>query len=104
VRLFFSLCHEDAEYQCVLVWWYSTLGYEPCPDTGMWMVEPDFDVQGNRIMSVVHLDSILRGAHLLGIAGADPVPLSLNFTNSLDAFRAFYVNKYIDHHAHEIAF
>ena len=55
-------------------------------------------------MSVVHLDTILRNAHLMGVAGGDYIPLDLKFHNSLDAFQEFYVNKYIDHHSHEIVF
>ena len=54
-------------------------------------------------MSVIHLDTILRGAHLMGIAGSHPIPHQLKYTDSLDAFKSFYVNKYIDYHAHEIA-
>ncbi|KDR77955.1 hypothetical protein GALMADRAFT_94455 [Galerina marginata CBS 339.88] len=104
VRLLMSVVHNRLTYPCALVAWFSTVGNDPCPDTGMWMVEPDFDSAGKRAMSVVHLDTILRGAHLMGVAGNDSIPHELKFFNSLDAFRAFYVNKYIDHHAHEIAF
>ena len=33
------------------------------------------------------------------------LPYNFKFHDSLDSFKAFYVNKYIpDHHAHEIAF
>ena len=47
VQLFLSVTHQRDSYPCVLVEWYSTIGIEPCPNTGMWMVEPDFDVSGN---------------------------------------------------------
>ena len=104
VQLFLSVVHRRYSYPCALVEWYSTIGMEPCPDTGMWMVEPDFDVLGNRATSVVHLNTILRSAHLMGIAGENFIPKTVQFHNSLDAFQAYYVNKYIDHHAHEIAF
>jgi hypothetical protein len=73
----------------------------------MWIVTPDF-VRGQpeeREMVVVHIDSMLRGAHLIGIAGKEFVPVAdFDFSDSLDAFEAFYVNKYADHHSHEIAF
>jgi hypothetical protein len=47
----------------------------------------------------------LRGAHLIDVAGKEFVPLTnFDFSDSLDAFEAFYVNKYADHHSHEIAF
>jgi hypothetical protein len=104
VRLFLSIIHNKATYPCALVSWFSTVGDCPCPDTRMWMVEPDFDSTGHLAMSIVHLDTILRSAHLMGVAGDKFIPPHLKFHNSLDAFQAFYVNKYIDHHAHEIAF
>ncbi|THU79768.1 hypothetical protein K435DRAFT_697136, partial [Dendrothele bispora CBS 962.96] len=73
----------------------------PCPDTGMWRVLPDEDRSGNQMMDVIHLDrhTILRGTHLIGIAGEERLPHGFRHTDSLDAFQAFYVNKYIDHHA-----
>ena len=40
----------------------------------------------------------------MGVAGHAYLPLEFTFQDSLDSFQAFYVNKYIDHHAHEIAF
>ncbi|KAG6898427.1 hypothetical protein C0992_004138 [Termitomyces sp. T32_za158] len=104
VRLFFEITHSQRKYPCALVTWFSPISDEPCPETGLWIVEPDCDYDGKRIMSVIHVDTILRSAHLIGCAGADVVPQQLLPSDSLDAFRTFYVNKYIDHHSHEIAF
>ncbi|KAG6885247.1 hypothetical protein C0992_005299 [Termitomyces sp. T32_za158] len=106
VRLFFDITHDKRKYPCALVTWFHTLSDEPCPETGMWIVEPDLDNQGDSdlIMSVIHIDTILRAAHLIGRAGTDQVPRSLLPSDSLDAFHQFYINKYIDHHSHEIAF
>jgi len=70
----------------------------------MWLVEPDFDNTGNRAMSLIHIDSILRGAHLIGHAGDSLIPRDLTCDESLNAFSSYFVNKYIDHHAYEIAF
>jgi hypothetical protein len=70
----------------------------------MWIVEPDFDNMGQRAMSIIHLDAVLRGAHLMGNAGSSHIPRDLTCHDSLDAFSSFFVNKYIDHHSHEIAF
>jgi hypothetical protein len=64
---------------------------------------PDVD-RGRRMTSIIHVDSILRGAHLIGVAGPNLIPRTLTFSDSLDAFHLFYVNKYTDHHAHEMAF
>lgn len=103
VRLFFSFEFRGITYPCALVWWMSRLSSEPDEDTGMWVVEPDFNDDGSPYMTVIHLDSILRAAHLIGVCNSDFVPKDLAFHQSLDAFRAFYVNRFIDHHAFEIA-
>ena len=56
-------------------------------------------------MGVVHLDTIVCGAHLLLQFPSDaPVYREINYMNVLDVFRCFLVNKYIDYHAFEIAF
>ena len=101
VLLFFSFKYDHTYYPCALVDWFKKVGVDPV--TGMWVVRPDI-VHRRRECSVLHLDSFLRGAHLIPVFGAKKVPQDFHFTYSLDAFPAFYVNKYIDHHAHEIAF
>ncbi|KAF7372543.1 hypothetical protein MVEN_00116600 [Mycena venus] len=107
VFLLFQFKFRRINYPCALVHWFSVHGQEPCPDTGMWVVKPDF-TRGRdreREMAVVHIDSLLRAAHLIGVAGKEFIPVvDFDFSDSLDAFQAFYVNKYADHHAHEIAF
>ncbi|KAJ3510664.1 hypothetical protein NLJ89_g4545 [Agrocybe chaxingu] len=105
VLLFFSFTHSATKYPCALVHWFSIIGDEPCDETGMWIVEPDFR-GGKPFLEVIHLDAILRGAHLIGVSGSHFLPNDLDFTfdKSLDAFSSFYVNKYVDHQAHEIAF
>ena len=55
-------------------------------------------------MSVIHLDAFLRGVHLLPVYGSDFLPINFKHTQSLDAFQAYYVNHFADHHAHEIIF
>jgi len=56
-------------------------------------------------MGVIHLDSIIRGAHLLPRFPSDaPVYREVNYTNVLDLYESFYVNKFIDYHAFKIAF
>ncbi|KAI1783291.1 hypothetical protein LXA43DRAFT_977191 [Ganoderma leucocontextum] len=95
---------KNIHYSCALVSWFTTASDQPCEETGMWMVEPELDQFGHNIVSVIHLDCILRAAHLIGVAGKEPIPHRLKYTDTLDAFTTFYVNKYADHHAHEIAF
>jgi hypothetical protein len=70
----------------------------------MWVVNPDSLEDGEPYASVIHLDTILRAAHLLPVFKEGFVSRTLTFSDTLDEFRAFYVNKYVDHHAFEIAF
>ena len=104
VYLFFRFSHNNVNYPCALVHWYSTSD-EPDPSTGYWIVQPEFTRQGARNASVIHVDTILRGAHLLPRFLSDvPVYREINYMNVLDVFTSFYVNKFIDHHAFEVAF
>ncbi|KAI0647706.1 hypothetical protein C8Q79DRAFT_906496 [Trametes meyenii] len=93
-----------AEVPCALVEWFSPIGNEPDEETGLWMVQPDLADDGSRELGVVHIDTVLRSAHLIPAFGDDPIPPHLKASDALDSFQAYYVNKYADHHAHEIAF
>ena len=101
VRLFFSVEYEEVHYPCALVEWFKRIGRDRL--TGMWTVHPDCTCS-SQDKSVLHLDSFLHGAHLIPIY--NNLRLSLNFKHfySLDVFKAYYVNKYVDHHAYEITF
>ncbi|KAJ7254507.1 hypothetical protein C8J57DRAFT_1473545 [Mycena rebaudengoi] len=97
-----TMRHNRIEFPCALVTWFSAIGDRSCPDVGMWMVEPDVDHHGQRMLDIIHIDTILRGAHLIGIYGEDFLPRYFPHSASLDRFKAFYINKYADHHSHEI--
>jgi hypothetical protein len=102
VRLLFSFTFNETEYPCALVEWFEAIADEPDVDTGLWMVRPELNNHGRKSVSVIHLDCVLRGAHLLPVFNDVRIPHSLHYSKTVDAFRAFYVNKYIDHHAFEI--
>jgi len=104
IKLFFSFSYEGEEYPCALVEWFKKDGQSPNEQTGMWVVKPEEDRHGKRLTTVVHLDTILRGAHLIPVYGSRFIPPHFCHFWSLDAFKAFFVNKYTDHHANEIAF
>ncbi|KAF7974379.1 hypothetical protein HWV62_12354 [Athelia sp. TMB] len=91
-------------YPCALVEWFVPCGEEPCEDTGMWVVEPEMDDEDSHIMSVIHLDSVVRGAHLIPVYGERFLARGTHFTETLDLFPAYFINKFADHHAYEIAF
>jgi len=102
--LFFSFKFRNVSYPCALIRWYSHNDNGPDEDTGMWVVEPDSHADGSAFTAVIHLDSILHAAHLIPVYGQDTIPTDIPLAYSLDVFHSYYVNKYIDHHAFEIAF
>jgi hypothetical protein len=105
VRLFFSFSHNGVQYPCALVHWFSRMGDSPNSNTGMWTVKPDtLDDDSEILTSIIHLDTIVRAAQLLPVFGREFVSRTLSFSDTLDEFTSFYVNKYADHHAFEIAF
>ena len=103
--LFFSFKYGDVHYLCALVHWFSAVGETPDDETGMWIVEPNYRGQ-KWFLEVIHLENIFRSAHLIGVASPDFLPShsKIDFLMALDSFKSFYVNKYADHHTHEIAF
>jgi hypothetical protein len=97
---FFSFEADRDLHQCALVHWFTVFGDQPDPDNGMWVVTPDY-LGGAPNLSVIHIDSIFRAAHLLPIFDATRIPRALNYTVTLDSFNGFYVNNYIDYHTYE---
>ena len=65
VRLFFSFIYNNIKYPCALVHWFSCVAEPAESDTELWAVEPEFADDGRRFTSVIHLDTIVRAAHLL---------------------------------------
>jgi hypothetical protein len=103
VRLFFDFHYAGRRHQCALVEWFIPRDVQPCNLTGMWVVSPEM-VRGKHVTSVVHLDTILCGAYLIGEYGRDPLPSHFHCHDSLNTFQSYYVNKFANHHSNEIAF
>lgn len=87
---------------CAVVRWF-VLSDEPNQDTGMWVVRPGYNTRRQPDISIIHLDSIYRAAHLIPVYGTQHVSPEIQPHNSYNSFRSYYVNKYADHHAFEIA-
>jgi hypothetical protein len=99
VFLLFSFTHLREIYQCAVVRCLPYVKDEQDEDTGMWIVERRPAAE----LEIVPLDSIYRAAHLIPVYhGLKKLPRTLTPENSLDMFRYYYVNKFIDHHAFEI--
>lgn len=99
ILLFFSFNFSGTRYPCALVRWFTIIGDEPDEDTGMWIVQPEVNEDGSPVISIIHLDCVIRAAHLIGVFGNIPIPKTLLFAHSLDSFKFFYVNRFIHHHA-----
>ncbi|KAJ7572018.1 hypothetical protein C8J56DRAFT_809850 [Mycena floridula] len=102
VLLFFSFydSYRSEEVLCALVTWFIPKDDAPDPETGMWVVAPEY--QGSvQPVQVIHLDTIARGIHLLPVYGKGYLPEDFVYTMALDSFKSFFVNHFIDHHAHE---
>ena len=103
VLTFFSFKCRGVSYPCAVVRWFDTVGDSPDEDTGMWVVRPAYCANNSPNISVIHIDTIYRAAHLIPVYGTRFVPPDLKHYQTYDFFRKFYVNKYADHHAFEIA-
>ncbi|KAF9499199.1 hypothetical protein BDN71DRAFT_1384458 [Pleurotus eryngii] len=103
LRLLFSFKHVGVTYPCALVDWFDRVGQRPDPNTGLWIVKPDLRGRSEHpFCTVIHLDSLLRAAHLIPVYGPRALPLDFKHQYTLDSFRAFFVNKHIDYHAFEL--
>ena len=65
VHLLFSFKYGGVTYPCALVEWFKKVGDNPDAQTRMWIVEPELDVNNEQLCSVLHLDSFVRGAHIV---------------------------------------
>ncbi|KAI6029818.1 hypothetical protein PISMIDRAFT_105752, partial [Pisolithus microcarpus 441] len=104
VLCFFSFVYTNGySYSCALIHWFDRIADELDNLMGMWMVGPSFMVDGSKNLSVIHIDSIVHSVHLLPIFRCEQVPQSVDFHNSLDIYCGFYVNRFADYHAFELA-
>ena len=95
-----AFVHEGVRYPCALVRWLVLQAENPDPSTGMWIVEP-LEQNGQQEVGLVHLNCIFRACHLIPRFGSINIPFDFHFSYSLDVFKSFYVNSFVDYHAHE---
>ncbi|KAJ2973322.1 hypothetical protein NUW54_g12086 [Trametes sanguinea] len=101
VRTFLSFSYGITRYECTLVSWFELVGDGPDPLTGMWIVRPELD-HGQEVLSIISTEAIVRSCHLIGVFGNTRLPVDFHFSQTLDAFRRYYVNPYADYHMHEL--
>ncbi|KAI6108887.1 hypothetical protein EV401DRAFT_1870824 [Pisolithus croceorrhizus] len=99
ILAFFSFVSQSKRYPCAVVRWFDRVGDKPDTDTGMWIVRPAFTAQRRPSIGIIHVDTLYRAAHLIPLYATRPVSRNLKPHHSYDSFTAFYINKFIDHHA-----
>ncbi|KAH9069689.1 hypothetical protein EDB83DRAFT_2505890 [Lactarius deliciosus] len=92
--------HPRLDYACAYVNWLVRDDDKPDPDTGMWAVSLETHC-GKLASQVIDVRTIACAAHLLPVYGRDSVLPDTQYYNSLDRYKSFYVNPFIDHHAHK---
>lgn len=100
VLLLFSFEYRRKNFSCALINWFIHAD-ERDPDTGMWIVKRELGHRGEPTLEVIHVDSIARAAHLLPIYGSSRVQEDFDYHHALDKYHSFFVNHFVDHHAHE---
>ncbi|KIK35056.1 hypothetical protein CY34DRAFT_17283 [Suillus luteus UH-Slu-Lm8-n1] len=86
VLTFFSFTYRTETYPSTVVRWFDTLGDSPDEDTGMWVVRPAHHANHAPNISIIHIDSIYRAAHLIPVYGNQFVSLNLRHYQTYDSF------------------
>ena len=103
VLAFFSFTFKGTYFPCAVIRGFDKVGDGPDENTGMWVVRPACLPNHALKLAVIHIDTIYCVAHLISIYGSHSIPHNIQPHESYDTFRSFYVNKFADHHAFEIA-
>ncbi|KAG1884782.1 hypothetical protein F4604DRAFT_1878701 [Suillus subluteus] len=98
-----GLAYRTSYFPCAIVHWYSHILKRRDPDMGMYIVTPATMDDGTPDISIIHIDCVFCAAHLLPVYGANFITCMTSQHDLYDTFDSFYVNKYVDHHAFELA-
>ena len=100
VMAFFSFNYDGKLFSCALVHEFAYSSRRPDKDTGLWIVVPKFVEAVQPCLRIIDLDKIFRAAHLIPVYKTRSfIPRSLTMDKTLDEFKRFYINKFIDYHA-----
>jgi hypothetical protein len=103
VMAFFSFVHDGKVFPCALVHEFRYSSRQPDKDTGLWIVIPKFVEEVQPCLRIISLNRIFRAAHLVPVYKTRSfIPRSLTMDKTLDEFKRFYINKFIDYHAFRI--
>ena len=103
VMAFFTFIQDGKLFPCALVHEFRYSSRRPDKDTGFWIVEPKILDETQPCLTIISLDRILRAAHLIPVYKTRSfIPRSLTMEKTLDEFKRFYINRFIDYHAFSI--
>jgi len=71
-----------------LVDWFEPDGDKPDVTTGLWKVKPEIH-EGVQSIGLIHVDSIMRAVHLIGVYQDTIIPSDLAFFSFTRCFRGF---------------
>ncbi len=92
LKLLFSFVYREIRYDCALIHWFERTAEVEDELTGMWTVEPENDEDDAPHFSVVHIDTILRAAHLIPVYDGTVIDKYHRHETTLDNFNKFFVN------------
>ncbi|KIO01474.1 hypothetical protein M404DRAFT_28773 [Pisolithus tinctorius Marx 270] len=96
---------EGTLHPCAVVCWFNRMGDGPDKATGMWIICPSYNAHNVPHIAIIHINVIYHAAHLIPVYAAHNINTrDIKPHDSYDTFNSFYVNKFADHHAFEIAF
>ncbi|KAI6141188.1 hypothetical protein BKA82DRAFT_3986324, partial [Pisolithus tinctorius] len=96
---FFSFISQSKRYPCTVVQWFDHVRDDPDLDTGMWIIHLALTANCHLAITVIHVDTIYRVAHLVPLYSTHPIPRTIKLHHSYDVFTTFYMNRFINHHA-----
>ena len=103
IMAFFSFIHDGKLFLCALVHEFRYSSHQPDKDTGLWIVVPKFVEEVQPCLKIISLNGIFCAAHLVPVHKTRSfIPRSLTMDKTLDEFKRFYINKFIDYHAFRI--
>ena len=73
------------------------------PDIGIYLVAPSTNDNDTPDTSIIHIDCIFHTVHLISIYDVNFLPHEITPHDNYNMFCTYYVNKYVDHHAFEVA-
>ncbi|KAJ3554372.1 hypothetical protein NP233_g12436 [Leucocoprinus birnbaumii] len=69
---FFRFEWNEKSYDFAFLQWFGKAQATACPNTVLWMVQPQVNLRKERVCSLVHIDKIYSAVHLIGSTGTFP--------------------------------